>query len=134
MLIYYETVMQVLVVTSKWIDYFKSGLNSEKLDEILDDNRVLTNDIILAELIPFLMIRKQQKIVDLLTNIPLLTLKIDWTEIIQWQVACLNAGINGIGISDSIIAQNSKQKRSSIYSLDKHFLSLNQVVDISLFE
>ncbi len=80
------------------------------------------------------MIRKQQKIVDLLTNIPLLTLKIDWTEIIQWQVACLNAGINGIGISDLIIAQNSKQKRSSIYSLDKHFLSLNQVVDISLFE
>ena len=134
MLIYYETVMQVLVVTSIWIDYFKSGLNSEKLDEILDDNRVLTNDIILAELIPFLMIRKQQKIVDLLTNIPLLTLKIDWTEIIQWQVACLNAGINGIGISDLIIAQNSKQKRSSIYSLDKHFLSLNQVVDISLFE
>ncbi|MEI6144861.1 MAG: PIN domain-containing protein [Methylococcales bacterium] len=126
--------MQVLVVTSIWIDYFKSGLNSEKLDEILDDNRVLTNDIILAELIPFLMIRKQQKIVDLLTNIPLLTLKIDWTEIIQWQVACLNAGINGIGISDLIIAQNSKQKRSSIYSLDKHFLSLNQVVDISLFE
>ncbi len=134
MLIYYETVMQVLVDTSIWIDYFKSGLNSEKLDEILDDNRVLTNDIILAELIPFLMIRKQQKIVDLLTNIPLLTLKIDWTEIIQWQVACLNAGINGIGISDLIIAQNSKQKRSSIYSLDKHFLSLNQVVDISLFE
>ena len=134
MLIYYETVMQVLVDTSIWIDYFKSGLNSEKLDEILDDNRVLTNDIILAELIPFLMIRKQQKIVDLLTNIPLLTLKIDWAEIIQWQVACLNAGINGIGIPDLIIAQNSKQKRCSIYSLDKHFLLLNQVVDISLFE
>lgn len=134
MLIYYETVMQVLVDTSIWIDYFKSGLNSEKLDELLDDNRVLTNDIILAELISFLMIRKQQKIVDLLTNIPLLTLKIDWTEIIQWQVACLNAGINGIGIPDLIIAQNSKQKRGSIYSLDKHFLLLNQVVDISLFE
>jgi predicted nucleic acid-binding protein len=134
MLIYYETVMQVLVDTSIWIDYFKSGLNSEKLDELLDDNRVLTNDIILAELIPFLMIRKHQKIVDLLTNIPLLTLKIDWAEIIQWQVACLNTGINGIGIPDLIIAQNSKQKRSSIYSLDKHFLLLNQVVDISLFE
>jgi len=126
--------MQVLVDTSIWIDYFKSGLNSEKLDELLDDNRVLTNDIILAELIPFLMIRKQQKIVDLLTNIPLLRLKIDWAEIIQWQVACLNTGINGIGIPDLIIAQNSKQKRSSIYSLDKHFLLLNQVVDISLFE
>ncbi len=134
MLIYYEIVMQVLVDTSIWIDYFKSGLNSEKLDELLDDNSVLTNDIILAELIPFLIIKKQQKIVDLLTNIPLLTLKIDWTEIIQWQVACLNAGVNGIGIPDLIIAQNSKQKRSSIYSLDKHFLLLNQVVDISLFE
>ncbi|RIZ67585.1 MAG: PIN domain-containing protein [Methylococcales bacterium] len=125
--------MHVLVDTSIWIDYFKSGLNSGKLDEILDDNRLFTNDIVLAELIPFLMIKKQHKIVDLLRNIPLLPLKIDWTEIIQWQVACLNAGINGIGIPDLILAQNSKQNRSAIYSLDKHFRLLSQVIDIPLF-
>ncbi len=126
--------MQVLVDTSIWVDYFKNGLNSGKLDEILDDNCLFTNDIVLAELIPFLMIKKQYKIVDLLRNIPLLPLKIDWAEIIQWQVACLTAGINGIGIPDLIIAQNSKQNRSAIYSLDKHFRLLNQVIDIPLVE
>ena len=125
--------MHVLVDTSIWIDYFKSGLNSGKLDEILDDNRLFTNDIVLAELIPFLRIRKQHKIIDLLRNIPLLPLKIDWAEIIQWQVACLTEGINGIGIPDLIIAQNGNQNRSSIYSLDKHFKLLNQVIDIRLF-
>ena len=125
--------MHVLVDTSIWIDYFKSGLNSGKLDEILDDNRLFTNDVVLAELIPFLRIRKQHKIIDLLRNIPLLPLKIDWDEIIQWQVACLTEGINGIGIPDLIIAQNGNQNRNSIYSLDKHFKLLNQVIDIRLF-
>ena len=125
--------MHVLVDTSIWIDYFKSGLNSGKLDEILDDNGLFTNDIVLAELIPFLMIKKQHKIVDLLRNIPLLPLKIDWVEIIQWQVACLNEGINGIGIPDLIIAQNGKQNGNAIYSLDKHFRLLSQVIDILLF-
>ena len=125
--------MHVLVDTWIWIDYFKSGLNSGKLDEILDDNGLFTNDIVLAELIPFLMIKKQHKIVDLLRNIPLLPLKIDWVEIIQWQVACLNEGINGIGIPDLIIAQNGKQNGNAIYSLDKHFRLLSQVIDILLF-
>jgi predicted nucleic acid-binding protein len=79
------------------------------------------------------MIKKQHKIVDLLRNIPLLPLKIDWVEIIQWQVACLNEGINGIGIPDLIIAQNGKQNGNAIYSLDKHFRLLSQVIDIPLF-
>lgn len=94
---------------------------------------MFTNDIVFAELIPFLMIKKQHKIVDLLRNIPLLPLKIDWVEIIQWQVACLNEGINGIGIPDLIIAQNARQNGNAIYSLDKHFRLLSQVIDIPLF-
>jgi predicted nucleic acid-binding protein len=61
-------------------------------------------------------------------------LKIDWAEIIQWQTACLNAGINGLGIPDLLTAQNLKQHDLAIYSLDKHFSVLNQVIDIQLFE
>ena len=129
-LIYLETAMHVLVDTSIWVDYFKSGSNSTKLDDLLEDNRVFINDIILAELVPFLVIKKQHHIVELLRSITLLPLKIDWAEIIQWQTAC----INGVGIPDLLIAQNSKQHSCAIYSLDKHFRLLSQVIDIQLFE
>ena len=126
--------MHILVDTSIWVDYLKSGSNSTKLDSLLEDNLVVINDIILAELVPFLIIKKQYKIVESLQSITLLPLKIDWAEIIQWQTACLNAGINGVGIPDLLIAQNSKQHSVVIYSLDKHFRLLNQVIDIQLFE
>lgn len=51
--------MSVLVDTSVWIEYFRSGNNFEKLDFLIDENLVVTNDLILAELIPFLKIRNQ---------------------------------------------------------------------------
>jgi predicted nucleic acid-binding protein len=126
--------MQILVDTSIWIDYFKSGANSNKLDDLLEDNLIVINDIILAELVPFLIIKKQYKPIELLRSITLLPLKIDWAEVIQWQIACLNTGINGVGIPDLLIAQNSKQHNRDIYSLDKHFRLLNQVIDLQLFE
>jgi predicted nucleic acid-binding protein len=49
--------MHILVDTSIWIDYFKSGANSTKLDGLLEDNRVFINDIMLAEWVPFLTIK-----------------------------------------------------------------------------
>ncbi|NOT83275.1 MAG: PIN domain-containing protein [Methylococcaceae bacterium] len=127
--------MYILVDTSIWIDYFKSGANSAKLDDLLEDNLIAINDIILAELIPFLQIKKQTKIISLLHNIRLLPLQIDWAEIIQWQTNCLNEGVNGIGIPDLLIAQNAKQQTCKIYSLDKHFRLLSQITQaITLIE
>ena len=61
--------MEVLVDTSVWIEYFSSGDNGEKLDFIIDENLVVTNDLILAELIPFLKMRNQKKIIKLLYSI-----------------------------------------------------------------
>ena len=103
--------MHILVDTSIWVDYFKSGANSAKLDGLLEDNLIAINNIILAEWIPFLIIRKQYKTVQLLRSI---TLLIDWAEIIQWQIACLNTDINGVGIPDLLIAQNSKQHERAV--------------------
>lgn len=126
--------MRVLIDTSVWIDYFKSGINSSGLDSLLDDNSVVINNIILAELVPFLAIKKQYKVIELLNNITLLPLQADWAEIIRWQTMCLSNGHNGIGIPDLLIAQNSKQQNCKIYSLDKHFHLLNKVIeDIQLF-
>ena len=52
--------MDVLVDTSIWIDYFRGGNNSSDLDLLIDEDLLVTNDIILAELIPYLKIKKQQ--------------------------------------------------------------------------
>ena len=112
--IYLETAMHILVDTSIWVDYFKSGANSAKLDGLLEDNLIAINNIILAKWIPFLIIRKQYKTVQLLRSITLLPLKIDWAEIIQWQIARLNTDINGVGIPDLLIAQNSKQHERAV--------------------
>ena len=63
--------MQVVVDTSIWIDYLRTGNNSEKLDFLIDENLIVINDLILAELVPSLRVRNQRKIVKLLYNINL---------------------------------------------------------------
>ncbi len=126
--------MKVLVDTSVWIDYFRGGKGSDKLDLLLDENLLVTNDIILAELIPFLVVRNQHTVINLLQKIDCIPLQIDWSEIIEFQVKCLQNGANGIGIPDLIIAQNAKANRCEMYALDKHFHLLSQVIDLKLFQ
>ena len=125
--------MNVLVDTSIWIDYFRTGENSTKLDALIDENIVVTNDIILAELVPYLKVKKQDKVVELLYEIKRMPLDMDWNEIVAFQVKCLKSGANGVGIPDLIIAQNAKQHDCTVYSLDKHFRLLNQVLQVNVY-
>jgi predicted nucleic acid-binding protein len=76
--------MSVLVDTSIWVDYFRSGNNSEKFDFLIDENLIVTNDLILSELILFLKTRNQQRIIHLSLNIKRLDLFINWEEIIEY--------------------------------------------------
>lgn len=126
--------MAVLVDTSIWIDYFRSGENSADMEFLIDENLIITNDIILAELIPYLKIKKQTKVIELLYEVTQIPLDIHWEEIIEFQVKCLKSGANGVGIPDLIIAQNAKQNNCTIYSLDKHFRLLNKVLKINLHQ
>jgi len=126
--------MAVLVDTSIWIDYFRGGENSVDMEFLIDENLIITNDIILAELIPYLKIKKQTKVVNLLYEVTKMPLDIHWEEIIAFQLKCLKSGANGVGIPDLIIAQNAKQNNCTIYSLDKHFRLLNKVLKINLHQ
>lgn len=125
--------MSVLIDSSVWIEYFRNGNNHEKVDFLLDENLVVTNDLILAELTPFLKIRKQNALIDLLYNIGKLAIDISWNQIIELQYLCLQNGLNGVGIPDLIIVQNAKQNLSKVYSLDKHFSSMNGFLDFEIF-
>nr|MBF0222563.1 PIN domain-containing protein [Desulfobulbaceae bacterium] len=120
--------MSVLVDTSVWIEYFRNGNDFDKLDSLIDENLVLVNDLILSELVPFLRIRNQRRIIELLNHISKLNLNINWEQISEFQYKCLKNGINGVGIPDLIIAQNAKQNQCEIYSLDNHFSLLKNVI------
>jgi len=124
--------MSVLVDTSVWIDYFRKGNNFEKLDFLIDENLVVINDLILTELIPFLKVKNQRKVIKLLHNINKLEISINWDQIVEYQYKCLKSGINGVGIPDLIIAQNAKQNHCEIYSLDNHFQLLQDIFKIKL--
>ena len=126
--------MSVLVDTSIWIEYFRRGNNSEKLDFLIDENLIIINDLILAELVPYLKVRNQQNIVKLLYNIEKLELSINWDQIIEFKFKCLKNGLNGIGIPDLIVAQNAKQNRCEIYSLDNHFSLMKDILELQLLD
>jgi predicted nucleic acid-binding protein len=125
--------MSVLVDTSVWVEYFRSGNNLDKLDFLIDENLVVINNLILAELIPFLKVRNQRKLIGLLNKISKLEIMVNWEQLIDYQYKCLQKGINGIGIPDLIIAQNAKQNQCSLYSLDNHFNLMQDVLTIKLF-
>ena len=113
--------MEVLVDSSVWIDYFQSAKRSSSLDILIEENIIVTNDLILAELIPVLRIQKQPQLIQLLSLLPKLHLAIQWQEVIEFQISCLRHGLNGVGVADLIIIQNALQNKVMIYSLDKHF-------------
>jgi predicted nucleic acid-binding protein len=124
--------MPVLVDTSIWVDYLRSGNFSEKLDYFIDENLIVTNDLILAELVPFLKIRNQKKLISLLRNIRRLDLFINWNQIIDYQYNCLKNGINAVGIPDLIIAQNAIQNDCEIFTQDNHFFLMRDILSLNI--
>ncbi|MDY6855655.1 MAG: PIN domain-containing protein [Thermodesulfobacteriota bacterium] len=125
--------MSVLVDTSIWIDYFRGGNDSSQMDFLVDENLLVTNDLILTELIPFLKVRNETRIINLLYNINILELSINWNEIIDYQYGCLKNSLNGVGIPDLIIVQNAKQNNCEIYTIDNHFLLMKDVLSLQIY-
>jgi len=125
--------MSVLVDSSVWIDYFRGSKGSVRLDYLIEENLVVVNDLILAEIIPALQIKRQSKLIALMHQIACPALHIDWDDLIQIQITCLRNGINRVGIPDLMIAQHAIQNRLELYSLDKHFQTLAMHIPLSLY-
>jgi predicted nucleic acid-binding protein len=126
--------MSILVDSSVWVDYFRnSGLSTDLLDLLIEENLVVTNDLILAELIPPLTIRREKQLVGLLQELERQPMAVNWDEIIQLQIGCLNNGINGMGIPDLIIAQNAIQGGLKLLSNDKHFSLISRHTSLELY-
>lgn len=126
--------MSVLVDTSVWIAYFRGTSDLPELELLIDENLIATNDLVMAELIPYLHVRKQQRLISLMSEINRLSLTIDWPDLIQMQTTCLRQGINAVGIPDLIMAQHAIQNHLRLFALDKHFILMSEHLPLSIYE
>ncbi|HED05309.1 MAG TPA: PIN domain-containing protein [Ignavibacteria bacterium] len=124
--------MNILVDSSIWIDYFRSGINSGKLDRYIDQNLICINDLILAELVPFLKVKKRFRVIQLLYDITRIPLSIDWKNIIRFQTLCSKNGISKVGIPDLLIVDNVIQNDLILFTLDKHFRLINKHINFEI--
>ena len=126
--------MSILVDSSVWIDYFRNGNESRKLDLFIDQNLICINDLILAELVPFLKIKKQSRVIKLLYEVTNIPLNINWKKIIDLQTLCIQNGLNRIGIPALIILGNVIQNDLVLFTLDKHFGLIKEYITFELSE
>ncbi len=124
--------MKVLVDSSVWVAYLRGTSDLPTVDRLIEEGLVVTNDLILAELLPPLLVRGERRLAGLLRDIECLPLTLDWDDIIQMQITCLRHGINKVGVPDLIIAQHARQNDLALFSTDKHFALMSKHVPLKL--
>jgi predicted nucleic acid-binding protein len=124
---------QILVDSSVWIAFFRGSIPKDPLYELIDANQLCSNDLILSEIVPSLIVRKEKELVAALDRIQRYSLSIDWNELIEFQVRNLRKGINNVGIPDLIIMQNVIQQNLFLYTLDSHFEKMAEIFPFKIF-
>ena len=122
-----------LVDTSVWIDGFRGGESKDSLKNLIDHDSICTNDIILAELIPSIRKRGETELENLLNLLPKIPMEIDWKGLIYMQTENLKHGINKVGLPDLMIAQSAMQNGLVLFSLDRHFELIGQILPLQLY-
>ena len=126
---------RVLVDSSVWIDYFnRHSAKSDALTDLIDNNAICTNDLILAELLPFIRHSGAAPLAALLLSVARLEMKVDWAEIIEMQSLNLKNGLNKIGIPDLIIMQNAIKSNVLLFSFDRHFSLMQKVHKFEMYQ
>lgn len=122
---------KVLVDSSVWIQYFKSG-GIPFLGQLLEEDFACTNELILTELQPVLMHRGRHDILDGLTALERVPLHVEWELIREYQLMNLQNGVNKVGIPDLIIIQQVIEEKITLFSFDKHFQLMRNFLDFDL--
>jgi predicted nucleic acid-binding protein len=121
----------ILIDSSVWIEYFRTG-RPDKLDRIIEEGLVCINELILSELVPPLILKKETDIIEGLKATEMVPMNIDWDIIRDYQVMNLRNGINRVGIPDLIILQQVIDQKITLYSFDKHFKLMQNHLNFDL--
>lgn len=124
--------MRVLLDSSVWIAYFRGVGHLTTVDWLIEEGLIVSNDLILAELAPPLLVRGERRLVGLLREVERVPLTIDWGGIVEMQVTCIRNGINKVGVPDLIIAQHAIQNDLTLFSLVRHFALMSRHMPLDL--
>ncbi|WP_340105505.1 PIN domain-containing protein [Rhodohalobacter sp. 8-1] len=121
----------VLIDSSVWIEYFKSG-GIEKLDRLIEEDLACINELIFTELASALTSRNETAILEGLLALSMIPLNIDWGIVRDYQLMNLQNGINEVGIPDLIILQQVIDEKITLFSFDKHFQLMQSRLNFDL--
>jgi predicted nucleic acid-binding protein len=124
----------ILVDSSAWIEYFKTYKDYAFIDDLIDNNSICTNDLILTELLPSMIHKKENHLITLLNSVVKYEIEIDWKKLQDIQVMNYKHGYNNIGITDLIIAQNCLQNNLSLVACDKHFNDMAEYLPLKMYK
>lgn len=124
---------KVLVDSSVWIEYFKSG-KIKILDRLIEEDLACINELIFTELAPLLFKKGEDDVVAGLSALELVPLQIDWNIIRDYQLMNLKNGINRVGIPDLIILQQVIDQKITLFSFDKHFALMNEHLNFEIMK
>ena len=125
--------MNNLVDSSAWVEYFRGNQKYLFMNELINSNAICTNDVILTELLPSIIHKKEHALAELLSSVKNYRLNIDWQEIRNMQLLSLKNGNNNIGISDLLIAQNCIQNELRLIANDKHFDAMLKYLNLEVY-
>lgn len=123
----------ILVDSSVWIGYFRSGKNSNQLDQLIEMDLVCTNEIVLTELIPALQNRNHFQLIESLLSLPKIHHEIFWEGIRQLQILNISNGLNSVVLTDLIIVQNCLEANLELWTLDRHFYKMQDHLALKLW-
>jgi len=123
---------RVLIDTSIWIAFFRGNPIAERVLDLLDSGEIVTNDLILAELLPSIVQRRETELHELLLSVKKVRLSVDWPGVIAMQTANLRQGNNNLGIPDLIIAQNAIDHGLVLFENDRHFRIMKDMFGLEL--
>lgn len=126
--------MNNIIDSSAWIEFFKGNKKYYFIKDLINNNAICTNDIILTELLPSIVHKKEKKLAELLNSITKYDLLINWQEILNMQILNLKHGNNNIGISDIIIIQNCLQNNLKLITNDKHFSDMAKYIPVEIYK
>jgi predicted nucleic acid-binding protein len=124
--------VKVIVDTNIWINYFKHGLHVNEIRALLEQQRLVTNDVIMAELLPIIIHDKKDDLADLLNALERIPVFVNWNGLIDAQQKCLKNGYNKIGLLDLMILQTAIEHSLEIFSVDKHFQAMAKIFKVKL--
>jgi predicted nucleic acid-binding protein len=131
-------VSDILVDTSVWLEFFrvKGSPYGEALDQLLEEERVCTANLIKAEIIPGARTPKQfRELREYFDALPLANEPASlWEEIMEAQFRLKRRGINGISIPDLMIAVVAKANGKVIFTKDSDFQRIQRALPVDLME